>query len=104
MENIPLLLTLIKEDLKLNAFLNSINKAGLLIETYSPQISDAIFKMAGIPSGDDDLYDMYWNFLDGLEYAYVCENLELLSTKFYAELVAFRRQHPQCRRHVRQAS
>lgn len=103
MENTPLILSLIKEDLKLNAFISSLNKAGLLVEHYSPQISDVIFKMAHVPDGDDDIYDMYWSFLADLEYNYVCENLELLSTKFYAELVAFRRQHQYCRRQVRQA-
>lgn len=102
MEQTQLLLALIKEDLKLNAFISSMNQAGLLVESYSPQISDIIFSIAGVSQGDDSIYDMYWSFLEGLTYEQVCDQLDLLSTKFYAELVAFRRQHQHCRRRVRQ--
>ncbi|MFA0961920.1 hypothetical protein AB9P05_08935 [Roseivirga sp. BDSF3-8] len=102
MEQTQLLLALIKEDLKINAFISSMNQAGLLVESYSPHISDIIFNIAGVPSGDDAIYDMYWSFLDGLNYKEVCEQLDLLSTKFYTELVAFRRQQEHFRRRVRQ--
>ena len=104
MENTQLLLRLIKEDLKLNAFINDLTQAGLILERYSPHINEVIFELAGVPEGDEDIYDLYWQFLDGLSHDEVIGKLDILSTQFYAELTAFRHLHAHCRRRVRQAS